>query len=86
MKDQQTGSARPPRSGCHRGPLGWPEYALYRVALTGPRFEVGQFAAIWAAVLLVVALPGVIGTVLGGLYATRNSPRGLGCDSQPAQL
>jgi Family of unknown function (DUF6338) len=56
--------------------LGWPEYALYRVALSGPRFEVGQFAAIWAAVLLVVALPGVIGTVLGGLYATRNSREG----------
>jgi Family of unknown function (DUF6338) len=56
--------------------LGWPEYALYRAALAGPRFEVGQFAATWAAVLLVVALPGVIGTVLGGLYATRNSREG----------
>jgi hypothetical protein len=56
--------------------LGWPEYALYRVALAGPRFAVGQFAAAWAAVLLVVVLPGAIGTVLGGLYATRNSREG----------
>lgn len=56
--------------------LGWPEYALCRAALAGPRFYVGQFAAIWAAVLLVVALPAVIGTVLGGLYATRNSREG----------
>jgi hypothetical protein len=56
--------------------LGWPEYLLYRVALAGQRFEVGQFAATWTAVLLVVALPGVIGTVLGGLYATRNSREG----------
>ncbi|HEY8653377.1 MAG TPA: DUF6338 family protein [Dermatophilaceae bacterium] len=53
--------------------LGWPEYTLYRVALAGPHFEVGQFAAIWVAVLLVVAMPVFIGTVLGGLYATRNS-------------
>ena len=53
--------------------LGWPEYTLYRVALAGPHFEVGQFAAIWIAVLLVVAMPVFIGTVLGGLYATRNS-------------
>jgi len=56
--------------------LGWPEYALYRFALAGPRFAVGQFAATWAAVLLVVALPAVIGTLLGGLYATRNSREG----------
>jgi hypothetical protein len=56
--------------------LGWPEYALYRLALAGPRFGAGQFAATWAAVLLVVALPGVLGTVLGGLYATRNSREG----------
>ncbi|MDQ1537583.1 MAG: hypothetical protein QOE58_1976, partial [Actinomycetota bacterium] len=56
--------------------LGWPEYLLYRVALAGPRFEGGQFAAVWAALLLVVGLPAVIGTVLGGLYATRNSREG----------
>ena len=56
--------------------LGWPEYALYRVALAGPRFGGGQFAAVWAAIVLVVALPALIGTVLGGLYATRNSREG----------
>ena len=56
--------------------LGWPEYALYRLALAGPRFGAWQFAASWAAILLVVALPGVLGTVLGGLYATRNSREG----------
>jgi hypothetical protein len=56
--------------------LGWPEYALYRFALAGPRFGLGQFAAAWAALLLVVALPGLLGTVLGGLYATRNSREG----------
>lgn len=33
--------------------LGWPEYAFYKVALAGPRFEVWQFAATWAAVSLL---------------------------------
>jgi Family of unknown function (DUF6338) len=65
--------------------LGWPEYALYRVALAGPRFGVGQFAAVWGAIVLVVALPAVMGTVLGGLYATRNSREGLGSDPQSAK-
>src|SRR5665647_3487984 len=56
--------------------LGWPEYALYRVALAGPRFGGGRLAAVGPAIVPVVALPALIGTVLGGLYATRNSREG----------
>lgn len=55
--------------------LGWPEYAFYRVALAGPPFGARQFAVAWVAVLLVVALPGAIGTVLGGLYARAAAAR-----------
>lgn len=56
--------------------LGWPEYVLYRVAFTGQMFGAGQFAAAWSAALLVVLIPLATGTVLGGLYTTRNSREG----------
>ena len=56
--------------------LAWPEYALYRVAFAGSTFGVWQFAAAWGAALLVVLIPAAIGTVLGGLYTTRNSREG----------
>lgn len=57
----------------------WPEYLLYRWALDVAQhhtLRVGQFAAIWAGFALLVAVPATIGTVLGGLYATRGSRSG----------
>lgn len=55
----------------------WPEYAVYRVAIAGRHVVlVGQFLLLWAGLLLLVALPGVAGTVLGGLYATRTTRKG----------
>ena len=56
--------------------LGWPEYGLYRFALSGPTFGAWQFAAAWSATLALVLIPASLGTVLGGLYATRNSRDG----------
>lgn len=56
--------------------LGWAEYGLFRLAFSGSEFNAGQFAAAWFAVLLVVAIPAVLGTVTGGLYATRNTREG----------
>lgn len=59
--------------------LAWPEYALYRAAVAG-RDEVltGQFALLWVGLVLLVALPALIGTLLGGLYATRTERNGWG--------
>jgi hypothetical protein len=57
--------------------LAWPEYLLYRTALAR-RDDVltGQFAALWVGMVLLVAVPAVLGTVLGGLYATRTDRTG----------
>ncbi len=57
--------------------LAWPEYALYRVAVAG-REEVltGQFALLWVGLLILVAVPATLGTILGGLYATRTDRTG----------
>ena len=52
--------------------LAWPEYALYRSAFESESFKIEQFAVAWAVVLVLVALPASVGTVLGGLYATRS--------------
>ncbi len=59
--------------------LGWPEYALYRLTFTGAPFAAGQFAAAWAAIVLLVLVPSGIGTVLGGLYSTRGTRTGWTC-------
>jgi hypothetical protein len=53
--------------------LGWPEYALYRLAFTTDGFGAAQFAAAWFAILLLVVLPSGVGTTLGGLYASRST-------------
>jgi hypothetical protein len=53
--------------------LGWGEYWLFRSAFMGEQFGGGQFAAAWAAVTLLVAVPAIAGTVTGGLYATRSN-------------
>jgi hypothetical protein len=57
--------------------LGWPEYVLYRLAFNGHVFGVGQFAAVWTAVLLLTLLPAGVGGILGELYATRNTGQSL---------
>ena len=56
--------------------LGWPEYWLYRLALTAESFTAGQFAAAWGAGVLLMVIPAVVDTVLGGLYATRGTRTG----------
>jgi hypothetical protein len=50
------------------------DYGIYRL-LTGQTGELGivAFALVYLAVLASVALPAVTGTVLAGLYATRDS-------------
>lgn len=53
--------------------LGWGEYWLFRAAFAGEDFGGGQFAVAWAGVLLLVAIPVLVGAATGGLYATRNS-------------
>jgi hypothetical protein len=52
--------------------LGWPEYWLYRVAFHSHNLAAGQFAAAWAAVLLLTVLPAIVGAIQGRLYASRN--------------
>lgn len=57
--------------------LAWPAYGLYRLAAVhqdGRGF--GQFAVAWLALLVVVAVPGGTGAVLGGLYVTRSDRSG----------
>lgn len=54
--------------------LAWPEYFVFRVGIQGhSRILVGQFALLWLGLLLLSALPAVVGTILGGLYATRTA-------------
>jgi hypothetical protein len=56
--------------------FGWPEYVLYRLAFSSRQLAAGQFAAAWAAALIIVGLPAVAGTIIGGLYATRTTRDG----------
>jgi hypothetical protein len=57
--------------------FGWPEYVVYRWALAGHRMVlVGQFAALWTGILLIIVVPAIVGTAVGGLYRTRNNRRG----------
>lgn len=55
--------------------VAWPEYWLFRF-VQRPDPASGQFAAAWAGVLALVALPALVGTTLGGLYATRSTRSG----------
>ncbi|MGH3320202.1 MAG: DUF6338 family protein [Streptosporangiaceae bacterium] len=59
--------------------LAWPEYAVYRGAIAG-RGSLGlvQFVVLWLGLLVLVAVPASVGTILGGLYATRSTREGLG--------
>jgi len=57
--------------------LAWPEYGLYRMALQGQdELQAGQFAVLWVGLLVLAGVPAVVGTVVGGLYATRDSREG----------
>lgn len=54
--------------------LAWPEYGVYRLAVIRHHHVLsGEFAVLSAGAVLLVALPAVVGTVLGGLYATRTA-------------
>lgn len=55
----------------------WPEYVVHRVAIEG-RSEIAtaQFALLWGGALCLLGLPATLGTVLGGLYATRTHRTG----------
>lgn len=57
--------------------LAWPEFVVYRAAIADRGIlQPERFAALWAGLLVLVAVPGTMGTVLGGLYATRNTRQG----------
>lgn len=56
--------------------LGWPEYLVYRVLAREPVPYAGQFAAVWVAIVIMVGLPALAGTTLGGLYASKQGRDG----------
>lgn len=56
--------------------LGWIEYWLFRSAFAGEQFGGGQFAIAWVAVAILVVVPAALGTVIGGLYASRSDREG----------
>jgi branched-subunit amino acid ABC-type transport system permease component len=56
--------------------LGWPEYLVYRLLRDEPHPYVAQFAAAWIMVLAIVAFPAVAGSMLGGLYASKQTREG----------
>ena len=56
--------------------LGWGEYWGWRVAFAGDRFGGGQFAVAWAVVAVLVLVPAALGTLVGGLWATRTNREG----------
>ena len=56
--------------------FGWGEYWVWRVEFDGHPFGGGQFAALWALVAVLGFVPAVLGTVVGGLYATRSTRQG----------
>jgi hypothetical protein len=54
--------------------FGWFEYVAWRIALRdGDHLDVAQFAALWAAAVVVVGAPTAVGWALGSLYASRNA-------------
>lgn len=56
--------------------LAWPAYLVGRRWLLGRPFGTGQFGLVWLCVVGAVALTSATGTVVGGLYATRNARTG----------
>lgn len=57
--------------------LAWPEWAIYRIAVYGQGLlQPERFAVLWAGMMFLVAIPGGMGTALGGLYATRTTRHG----------
>jgi hypothetical protein len=54
----------------------WPAYAAYRLWVADRPPGAGQFALAWAAVVVTAGAPAVLGSVVGGLYATRTSRLG----------
>jgi len=57
--------------------LGWPEYALYRMLVDGRGHVLtGKLALLWVGLLMLIGLSAGLGTVLGGLYATRTDRTG----------
>lgn len=54
----------------------WPAYAAYRLWLDGEPVGAAQFAVAWGAMVATALVPATLGSVVGGLYATRNSRHG----------
>ena len=54
----------------------WPAYLGWRAWFAGRVFAGGQFAAVWCGAVVGVALPYVLGTVVGGLSRTAQSREG----------
>jgi hypothetical protein len=51
----------------------WPAYGAFRTAFAGRSFGGGQYAVAWAGLAGGLVAPAVLGSVLGGLYATRKA-------------
>jgi hypothetical protein len=57
--------------------FGWLEYWVYRVTLADrEKILTGEFALLWFGVVLLLTIPALAGTVIGGLYKTRRSRTG----------
>lgn len=53
--------------------FGWIEYLLFRHALTGDGLDPRRFAAAWVGLVVLITIPTLLGTMAGGLYATRGT-------------
>lgn len=57
--------------------MGWLEFFVYRSTLAGhSALDSGEFGVVWLGALIIVAVPAGVGTLLGGLYATRTARTG----------
>lgn len=57
----------------------WLEYWLYQTTLAeGGPIRAGDFALLWLGAILLVVLPAIAGTIIGGLYRTRTTRSGWG--------
>lgn len=52
-----------------------PAYLLYRIGV-GPPWQAAQVTAAWVGGVVALAVPAAVGSVLGGLYATRRTRDG----------
>lgn len=65
-------------SMCFQLVFAWPEYGAYRFEASSTHgFASGEFAVFWVVLMILIVVPLMVGSVLGGLYATRTDREGL---------